>query len=449
MNLILFLFILDPIPLQGASEGKPADMRQKPLLITAELLWTGEKLARDQEVLIREGRIAAVGPAGSLDRPNSIRVLHASGGMVLPGLIDAHAHLFEKGGRMTPADLENPFQSSFPVNARQMLHAGVTSARVHLFDLEKGPELCKLAEADSYPAPRLEIGGPGFIGGAPELNRAQVWGVRDEEDAKQKVNRIRESGAQWIAIHNAGRFPRPDLEALVKEARRLGLRIMADGGSVADIQIMLELGVDSIEYLDNSESPAYPASLLSKLRTMERPPVFVAPIGYYHRVMGYIRHPETVRLGMLAELLPEGASQGLKSGLRDFLTSENEADYLVKPFPHYDRKFIQLHEAGVPMALGTDCGSPGNFHHDAIWWEIRTWKSLGVPMEKILRAATAAGADLLQREDLGRVRRGARGDLIVYDGNLFEQGHTPDPARIKTVLKGGIPYIHEGQWQHP
>lgn len=101
------------------------------------------------------------------------------------------------------------------------------------------------------------------------------------------------------------------------------------------------------------------------------------------------------------------------------------------------------------MALGTDCGSPGNFHHDAIWWEIRTWKSLGVPMEKILRAATAAGADLLQREDLGRVRRGARGDLIVYDGNLFEQGHTPDPARIKTVLKGGIPYIHEGQWQHP
>ena len=84
---------------------------------------------------------------------------------------------------------------------------------------------------------------------------------------------------------------------------------------------------------------------------------------------------------------------------------------------------------------------------DAIWWELETWRQLGVPVPEILRAATLTGASLLRRKDLGRLEPGARGDLLLYRGKI-EDGPL-GVERVRLVAKGGVVFVDEGRSVEP
>jgi imidazolonepropionase-like amidohydrolase len=84
---------------------------------------------------------------------------------------------------------------------------------------------------------------------------------------------------------------------------------------------------------------------------------------------------------------------------------------------------------------------------DAIWWELETWRRLGVPVPEILRAATSTGASLLRRQDLGRLEPGSRGDLLLYRGKV---GEGPlGVERVRLVAKGGVVFVDDGRWVEP
>lgn len=71
-----------------------------------------------------------------------------------------------------------PRENSFPITGRQLLRSGVTSARVHLFDNVHGAALKRDAEDDCFPASRLQYGGPGMAGGAPNQNGTYFTGYQ-------------------------------------------------------------------------------------------------------------------------------------------------------------------------------------------------------------------------------------------------------------------------------
>ena len=420
---------------------------RSPVLISGGSVWNGSGLAENLDILISAGRIQAIEETGRIEASSRVRRVDASGATVIPGLIDAHAHFFELGGPMN-AELDgDPFEQAFRINGRQLVSSGVTNARVHLFDLHHGPELQKRSQDDCFPAPRLKIGGPGFIGGAPGLVARQVWGIESVQDGRDKVDRIAATEAEWIALHEVAAFEPNQARALVERARERGLKVMAGGKSPADVRVSLDLGVDSIEYLDLTPAASYPADILTTINTTSRPPTFVPPIGYYYRLESYRRDPATVSLGALAQLLPPEFSDPLLSGLRETLISDPYIDGVIAAFPSLRTKFEQLVASEAPVAIGTDCGSPGHLHHDAIWWEVATWKSLGVPMERTLRAATEIGSALLDAEDIGSIEVGRRADLVIYDGDLF-QG-LPEARRVRTVLKGGVVFVDRAAWVGP
>jgi imidazolonepropionase-like amidohydrolase len=123
------------------------------------------------------------------------------------------------------------------------------------------------------------------------------------------------------------------------------------------------------------------------------------------------------------------------------------ARQLEAAFPTLSEKFRQLRAAGLQVVIGTDCGSEANFQADAIWWEMETWRQLGVPPHEILRAATTLPAALLRQPDLGHLRPGARGDFLLYRGDLNKD--TLSVQRVRAVAKGGNLFVDEGEWRGP
>ena len=110
-------------------------------------------------------------------------------------------------------------------------------------------------------------------------------------------------------------------------------------------------------------------------------------------------------------------------------------------------KLRQLRALGVPMAIGTDAGSPLHFQAGAIWWELEAWRATGASHREALIAATEHAARVLRAADVGRLAVGGRADFVLYRGNAedgrFEQG------RVLAVGKSGVLYVADGRWVGP
>jgi imidazolonepropionase-like amidohydrolase len=426
--------------------GNPCD--RTPLVITRATLWTAEGLIENAEVVFANGLVVAVGKSGAVARPSGAQVIDASGDTLAPGLIDAHAHLVFPGG--APKEIrDDPRRPEFSITGKQLLRSGVTTARIHLWDLVDGPAFRRQAEDDCFPAPRLQIGGPGFIGGAPELARGIVWGVKDAEYTRRKIERTPSAGAQWIAIHDLDKFAAGQIEELVAVARRAGLRVMAAGDDPATIRQALDAGVDSIEYLDRSTTEPYSKELLARMKERGANLFVVPPIGYYHRYLEFRRNAGSLDDPPLTEFMPAALGAHLLNDLRAQRARPHPPSgaRIEQSFASLPVKFRQLYDAGLNVVIGTDCGSPANFQADSIWGELETWRKLGVAPLEVLGAATTRGAALLRMPDAGAIKVGARADFVLYQGSVTSGRF--DVQRVRYVAKGGALFVKEGRWVGP
>ena len=428
----------------SAKTKGPCD--RSPLVITRATLWTTEGQISNAEVLLSGGRVTAIGKSGKVARPAGAEVIDAAGDMLLPGLIDAHAHLVFPGS--APKEfLDDPLRKEFLITGKQLLRSGVTSARIHLWDLVDGPAFRRETEDDCFPAPRLQIGGPGFLGGAPELNGKNVWGIKDAEDIRRKIERVKSVGAQWIAVHDLEKFTPGQLGDLVAEARRAGLRVMAAGETPVSIQRALEIGADSIEYLDRTSTEAYSTELIARMKERGRSLFLVPPIGYFHRYVEFRRNERLLDNPIQIEFMPDALSTHLLNNLRAERTRSSQPSSIERSFPTFPNKFRQLYDAGLNVAVGSDCGSPANFQTNSIWWELETWRKLGVAPAEAIRGATTRGAALLQTPDIGNLKAGMRADFVIYKGNITSGSF--EFQRVRYVGKSGVLFVRDGRWVGP
>jgi imidazolonepropionase-like amidohydrolase len=403
-------------------------------------------LLHDRDILIRDGHVVAVGKSGRLDHPTGVRTLDAGGDTLLPGLIDSHVHL--SLGTRAPKEFSAAAIST--VTGRQLLRSGVTSGRIHLSDLPSASKLRRDSVDDAFPSPRFTVGGPGLFGGQPTSDSptGNVWGVKSVEDAVQKVRRSKDAGSDWIALHDLLRFKEGELDALVAEARRLGLRLMAGGNRIAEVERALTLGVDSIEYLDSGATANYSDELVARLQARGKTLFMVPQVGFSHRFVAYRRGTMPLDDPRLTEFMPPEVATFVSAALHEDRTKEipyaPKRDAVPESLPD---KFRQLRAAGLQLVVGTDCGSPAHFHADSIWWEMETWRNLGVPPHEIVRAATELPARMLHQTDVGHLGAGARGDFVLYRGQIADGPFTVE--RVRAVAKGGRLFVQDGRWVGP
>ncbi len=434
---------------QAAAAASPTTAPGRLALVGGTLIdgYGGPPLA-DSVVLIEGERISGVGQVGTLAVPEGFEVVSTEGMSVLPGLWEMHAHLMINGH----ADYDH-WDSTYPplfrdvimpASARQLLMAGVTSARDLGGPLEDSLAVRDAIARGEIPGPTLYVSGP-FLQHEPypgtELFR---WGIEGPDDARAKVRRLAEAGVDVIKMIDQDQMTMEEVRAIVEEAHARDLTVAAHAHRPEEIRRGLAAGVDCFEHTGLATAPEYPPDIIAAIRErtaqMSLGPLYWTPTveGLFNYT--YLRdQPEKLdddewHLGLPPEIVAD---------IRQSFAHPDRLPYFqLTPAraPTLRRKVEQLRESGVRLLVGTDSGIPMKFHVDSTWNELDIWvREMGIDPMDAIRGATYWPAKLMGVEDeVGTIAEGKYADVIAVRGDVLRYIDKLDDVDI--VIKHGVRY---------
>ncbi|UNK56142.1 amidohydrolase family protein [Pseudoxanthomonas daejeonensis] len=400
---------------------------------------------RDSVVLVEGERIVAVGTVETLPVPADATVISTEGMTVLPGLWDMHVHLminghadYEHWDRTYPAQFRDVIM---PASARQLLLAGVTGARDLGGPLEDSIAVRDAVNSGRIPGPTLFVSGP-FIQKKPYPGTEQFrWGVDSPADARAKVRKLAQAGVDVVKLIDQDGMSDAEIKAIVDEAHRHGLPVVAHAHRPEEIRRGLEAGVDGFEHTGLAAAPEYPPDVIAALRertaNMAAGPLFWTPT-----IEGLYNFPYTVKNHEFidGDDWHEGLPPEIVADIKASLAHPERIGYFQQTpqrWPTLQRKFEQLRESGAMLLVGTDSGIPMKFHSGSTWNELDVWVNrLGVPAIDAIRAATYWPAVAMKADkDYGTVAEGKYADIIAVKGDVLKQ--VALLQRVDIVLKHG------------
>lgn len=378
-------------------------------------------------ILIEGQRIKAIGHQGNLPVPPDAEVISTEGMTVLPGLWDMHVHLMINGhSNYEYWDKKYPplFKDVImPSSARQLLFAGVTSAR----DLG-GPLEASLAVRDAIN--RGEIEGPTMYVSGPFLQHEPYpgtemfrWGVKGAEDARAKVRILAKAGVDCIKLIDQDQMTMEEVYAVVDEAHKQKLTVVAHSHRPEEIRRGLMAGVDCFEHTGQATAPEYAPDIMQmiKERTASGKKLFWTPTieGLWN--YDYVRdNPEQLDNTSWHLGLPDSIIQDIRESIR---YPQRLSYFQITPYrkPTLKRKFEQLSTSGAILLIGTDSGIPMKFHSQSTWHELDVWvNELGYDPMLAIKSATywpavAMGVD----KNYGTIEPGKFADIIAVKGDVL------------------------------
>jgi imidazolonepropionase-like amidohydrolase len=374
-------------------------------------------------IKIDDGRIATVGRANGDPPPDAIDL---AGRTVMPGLIDAHAHVSSDTERSPgfgppPAlhgDDPRPPELGYFVlaqTATALLGAGITTVRdvgsyggeaiilrrAIQLGLVEGPRILSCGRILSATAPGARIFGTMYreADGPWEMRKAVREQIRDGAD----YIKIMATGARSVVREDPepAQMTAEEVRAVVDEAHRMGFRVAAHAEGLGGARIAVEEGVDTIEHgLSLHRAP----ELLARMA--ERGIVLVPTLSTF------------------ADLADRFAGDFAPPLVEQAKRQAEEAQLTLQA----------AHAAGVTLAMGYDSGPPG-----ASATELVRMAEAGLGAAAAITASTSGSARALGLEsDLGTLEVGKTADLLVVDGDPTDDPSILlDPSRIWLVVQAG------------
>ncbi|HYT31519.1 MAG TPA: amidohydrolase family protein [Thermoanaerobaculia bacterium] len=389
---------------------------------------------KDQVIVIRGNRIESVGDAASAKVPAEAKVLDLSNATVLPGLIDAHTHIFLQGE--IPAEGGYDAQllkhglafraARAAVSARRALDQGFTTIRdVETEGAGYGDVGIRQAIEGGYiPGPRMFVvtraisttGGYPLEDYAPEVELPKGVQIVDGPVAARKAAREQlDHGADWIKVYMTHRswldkqgnlFSQPtltveELKAIVDEAHGWGKKVACHAYSGVGLHRALDGGCDSIEHGLDLDDAA--------ITQMVRQGTWLCPtMSVYYK---------------------EWAPAGTPSGERDRKRVAVHGPSLQKAM-----------KAGVKIAFGTDVG--GFPWTEPIAQEFPRMVEFGFTPMGAIQAATSRAAEMLGMSgELGVIAPRAYADIVAVSGDPLKDLKVLE--RVTFVMKDGKVYRDE------
>jgi imidazolonepropionase-like amidohydrolase len=399
-------------------------------------------------ILIEGERIRAVGQVGALAVPAGAEVISTEGMTVLPGLWDMHVHLqlvghadYDHWDKTYPPAYESII---FPAAAKQLLLAGVTSARDLGGPLAPSITARDRINAGKIPGPTMYVSGP-FIQHAPYPGtEAYRWGVNGPEDAQAKVRKLVDGKVDVIKLIDQDEMTMEEVRAVVAEAHRLGKPVVAHAHRPEEIRRALAAGVDCLEHTGLATAPEYPPDIIAMLRERTAK-MSLGPLWWTPTVEGLLNYeyfrdnPEALDDPAWQEGLPKDIVDDVKKSIEH---PDRLPYYQLTPArrPTLKRKFTQLRESGVTLLIGTDSGIPMNFHSHSTWRELDAWVTdFGVDPMTAIRAATYWPSVAMKVEaQVGTVTPGKFADIIAVRGDVMR--YVALLQRVDMVIKHGTRY---------
>ncbi|MCG8435177.1 MAG: amidohydrolase family protein [Gammaproteobacteria bacterium] len=400
-------------------------------------------------VIIIEGeRIKAVGQVGTLEIPEGAEIISTEGMSVLPGLWDMHVHLMINGhadyGHWDETYPELFRSTIMPASAKQLLLAGVTSARDLGAPLDDSIAVRDAINRGDIPGPTMYMSGPFIQKQAYPGTGHFRWGVSGVRDARAKIQRLAQAGVDVIKLIDQDQMTMEELEAVVDEAHKQNLKVVAHSHRPEEIRRGIQAGVDNFEHTGLATAPEYPPDVISAIRErtaqMNLGPLFWTPTieGLFN--YEYVRdNPEKLD----TDCWHEGLTEEIIADIKQSFTHPERLPYFqITPIrrPTLARKFQQLRDAGVVMLVGTDSGIPMKFHCQSTWNELDIWVNrLGVdPIDAIKSATYWPAVFMGEADNVGTISEGKYADIIAVKGDVLR--YISLLQRVDIVIKHGIRY---------
>jgi imidazolonepropionase-like amidohydrolase len=430
----------------GASGGAQTPSAPVKALVGGTLIdGYGGRPLRNSVVIVEGERITAVGAVATLPIPNGAEVISTEGMSVLPGLWDMHVHLMLNGhgdyAHWDKTYLPQLERVIMPASAKQLLLAGVTSARDLGAPLNDSINVRDRLNRGELVGATMYVSGP-FIQHAPYPGtEAFRWGVSGVEDARAKVGKLADAGVDVIKLIDVDQMTLEETRAVVEAAHGRNLPVIGHAHRPEEIRRGLAAGVDNFEHTGLAAAPEYPEDIMQLIReraaNMAAGPLFWTPTieGLFN--YEYVRdNPEHIDDPSWHEGLPKD----IVDDIRRSLEHPERLDYFrATPSrrPTLARKFQQLREAGVTLLVGTDSGIPMKFHSGSTWKELDAWVNLlGVDAMATIRAATYWPAVAMRKEgEVGTISPGKYADIIAVRGDVLR--YIALLQRVDIVVKRG------------
>ncbi|HEX5050584.1 MAG TPA: amidohydrolase family protein [Planctomycetota bacterium] len=412
----------------------------KPLALTGATVHTGDggTPIANAVVLLRDGRIEAVGPAADVHVPEGYKVVDAEGRHVTPGLIDTHVHYSQTGwadGRPDAANVrkDHPYELAMAENAahperfhRAFLHSGVTA----VFDVGGYPwtRLLGAATEDDPLAPHVAATGALLATFDPGLSlpdQSQFVFPKSPDDGRSLVRSHAAWGSKAIKVwliptpeHPLSEWE-PIVLAIGEAAREADLPLVVHATTLDTAALAVRAGahllVHSVE--DQEVDDAFVAALREH-ETFYCPTLTVrrgyAQL-YARQLSDEVRrqlddvHPSIKKRVLATEQLPQDPRMNARA--IEAMNKRLELQDAIMA-----RNLMRVHQAGVPVVLGTDAGNPLTLHGPSVFVELEAMQADGMKASAVLVAATRDAARAMGRgDDLGRIEPGYIADLLVLE----------------------------------
>lgn len=406
---------------------------------------TGSPARENQAILIRDGKLAAVGHASSVTVPEGATTIDLAGKTVLPGLIMFHEHLYYPTGGSIYAQLGESF-------SRLYLAGGVTTMRTGgnvngLMDIKLKQEIA----AGRQPGPDIDATAPYLNGPNGFL---QMYGLKDSLDARKQVAYWADMGATSFKAYMT--ITRAQLGAVVEEAHKRNLKVTGHLCSVTYSEAA-DLGIDNLEHgffaatdfvvgkepddcpgqgsgqrtiatLDENSEPF--KALVTKL--VDKKVALTSTLTVFETLTP--GRPKPPGLEVLVAPLRE-----LYDRTYTRVTGDGNSNY-AKLFPNamkLERAFVR---AGGTLIAGTDpTGFGGVIPGYANQRQVELLVEAGFTPLEAIQIATLNGAKYLGRDArIGSIEVGKQADLVIVNGN--PAANIADIRNVETVFRKGVGY---------
>ncbi len=377
--------------------------------------FTGGRLVRtdatpgisDVVILVRNGRVAAVGPAASVTVPPSARRVDLGGRFVLPGLISTHVHISDVAGPDARAYTDENTRRQLGVFARY----GITS--VLSLGGEQAPAFTARQSQSSLPLDRARIFVSGDIitAATPAAARAQVARVAALKPDMIKI-RVDDN------LGTSRKMPPEVFQAVIDEAHTRGLRVSAHIFYLDDAKALLRAGVDMIAHSvrDRDIDPEFIA--LMKARNVPYCPTLTRELSTFV----YESTPAFVDESFFLADADAAMVARLKEPARQRVMEQSQSAQAYKAaLVVAERNVKSASDAGLLVVMGTDSGAfPERFQGYFEHVEMTMMAAAGMTPAQVLRSATSDAARALRMTDIGAITPGAWADFVVLDRNPLD-----------------------------